>query len=369
MIFGYTARKLPYRPSILEKTTDSTLTGQSLESKVRHRSCHVLSIGTRLAGKSEYHITVGFIHQKRRKAGSATRSFESCWDRTFTKFLVVRAGRGTFLRPEPPAWEAMFKTFIVRIMTEMLSFSNGLRTAGSLIRIAAHVPGAGLHDRGRLAPGKRIDPATVQFQIGLPPLPPSGSEEALSFKAAFIMAGEGMLFYLIGASGSGKDSVIRCARDRIGPDSPVVFAHRYITRPAESGNENHIAVSNSEFRRLLKLGCFAMHWDSHGLRYGIGIEIDQWLEMGLKVVVNGSREYLGEAAKKYRLMTPILIRAPGHVLRERLMNRGRESADAIEERLTRSNEVEELVRHPRLIELDNSGPLENACRQLLSVLA
>ena len=177
-----------------------------------------------------------------------------------------------------------------------------------------------------------------------------------------------MLLYVIGASGSGKDSLIRCARDRIGPDSPIVFAHRYITRPAESGNGNHIAVSNSEFRRLLKLGCFAMHWESHGLSYGIGIEIDEWLKMGLKVVVNGSREYLGEAAKKYRLMTPVLIKAPGHVLRERLMRRGRESDDDIEERLTRSNAVEKMVSHPRLIELDNSGPLEDACRQLLTVL-
>ena len=42
-------------------------------------------------------------------------------------------------------------------------------------------------------------------------------------------------------------------------------------------------------------GQFALHWQSHGLHYGIGIEIDGWLAQGHAVVVNGSRGYLKSA--------------------------------------------------------------------------
>jgi ribose 1,5-bisphosphokinase len=43
------------------------------------------------------------------------------------------------------------------------------------------------------------------------------------------------LFYVIGASGAGKDTLLRYARVRVGGSGGVVFAHRYITRPAAAG--------------------------------------------------------------------------------------------------------------------------------------
>ncbi len=56
------------------------------------------------------------------------------------------------------------------------------------------------------------------------------------------------LFYIIGASGVGKDSLMNYARQRINGSLPIVFAHRYITRAAKEGNENHVYVSPEEFR-------------------------------------------------------------------------------------------------------------------------
>lgn len=102
---------------------------------------------------------------------------------------------------------------------------------------------------------------------------------------------EGKLFYVIGPSDSGKDSLLRYARARLGPVSRVVFAHRYITRPVDVNGENHVALTKAEF------GLLAMHWRSHGHRYGIGREIDLWLAKGCQVVVNGSREYLPQARR------------------------------------------------------------------------
>ncbi len=81
------------------------------------------------------------------------------------------------------------------------------------------------------------------------------------------------LFYLIGASGSGKDSLMDYARQRL-QNRPLLFAHRYITRPSDFNGENHIALSEEEFFQRLHSGLFAMHWHSHGYHYGIGIEID-----------------------------------------------------------------------------------------------
>ncbi len=175
------------------------------------------------------------------------------------------------------------------------------------------------------------------------------------------------LFYLMGASGSGKDALLRCVRQRLPSKAPIRFVRRYITRPEEQEGENHVAVTEIEFERLLRHGCFAMHWTSHGLRYGIGTEIYRWLEDGLNVVVNGSREYFSEAVRTHPNIVPILIIVSERLLRERLVQRGRESAEEIEQRLARAHTCSEAVKHPCLITIDNSGPLEEACGQLVSI--
>lgn len=97
------------------------------------------------------------------------------------------------------------------------------------------------------------------------------------------------LIYIIGPSGSGKDTFINLGRQHLGREPDVCFAHRYITRPASAGGENHIALTEEEFLARQSAGLFAMNWYSHGYHYGIGIEINQWLALGLTVVVNGSR--------------------------------------------------------------------------------
>jgi ribose 1,5-bisphosphokinase len=166
----------------------------------------------------------------------------------------------------------------------------------------------------------------------------------------------GILLYVIGASGSGKDSLMQVAREALADNPEVIFAHRYITRPAHAGGENHVALSEAEFDARLARKLFAMHWRSHGLRYGLGCELDHWLAKGLTVVVNGSREYLDEASEKYSALKPVLIEVSTEVLRERLRSRGRESAADIETRLIRAEAFKQL-RHPQLLRLSNNAPL------------
>jgi len=174
------------------------------------------------------------------------------------------------------------------------------------------------------------------------------------------------LIYVMGPSGSGKDSCIRYARERLAQGARVFFAHRYITRPANSVGENHVSLFQAEFDLRLRMGFFSLHWQSHGLSYGLGREIDLWMESDSTVVINGSRGYFPQAFELYPTMLPIEIIANPAITAERLLLRGRETKVQTEERLHRGLAFK--IDHPGLVRIDNSGPLEIAGETLLALL-
>ncbi|SOE64090.1 ribose 1,5-bisphosphokinase [Burkholderia sp. D7] len=175
----------------------------------------------------------------------------------------------------------------------------------------------------------------------------------------------GRLIYVMGPSGAGKDSLLGFARERIG--ARVMFAHRYITRPVSDG-ENHVALSREEFAARLASGVFSLHWESHGLHYGIGVEIDAWLARGLPVVVNGSRQHAPVALERYPFTQFVHIHASPAVLAARLERRGREDSRQMEARLARRPALL-LPEQAQLITIDNSGLLSEAGQQLLAAIS
>ncbi len=177
---------------------------------------------------------------------------------------------------------------------------------------------------------------------------------------------DGKLFYVIGPSGSGKDSLMRYGRERLASNPGVVFAHRYITRPVELHGENHVALTETEFDARLAAGLFAMHWESHGLRYGIGREINFWLAKGCNVVMNGSREYLPEARRRHPALTAILVIVSPDVLAARLRARGRETEDQIAQRIVRAKQF--MRPEGRLEIIQNDSDLEAAGERLVQLL-
>ena len=173
----------------------------------------------------------------------------------------------------------------------------------------------------------------------------------------------GTLFYVIGPSGVGKDTILNAAKKQLGT-SPVVFAHRYITRPAKAGGENHIELTREEFQKRLQADSFAMNWESHGCQYGIGVEIMHWMKQGMSVVVNGSRAHLPEVQEQFPTVQPILITAPDDVLAKRLKARGREDNAAIAKRIEHNatlptKQIEEISQNNLLI-LSNDSTIESA---------
>lgn len=172
------------------------------------------------------------------------------------------------------------------------------------------------------------------------------------------------LIWLMGASGSGKDSLLDALRETAPPG--LLVAHRYITRAADAGGENHIALSETEFKRRQEKGLFAVAWQAHQQAYGVGVEIDLWLANGLDVVVNGSRHHFPVAQARYgdRLL-PVCLRVSQAVLAARLRQRGREGEGEIARRLGRAP----TAMPESCVILNNDGSLSQTLAQFVALLA
>ncbi|MCL1478906.1 MAG: ribose 1,5-bisphosphokinase [Marinobacter sp.] len=193
-------------------------------------------------------------------------------------------------------------------------------------------------------------------------MPESNSKQPLT-------AGLGRLFYIMGASGAGKDTLLRGCRAGSNDDLRPLVAHRYITRKPDGGTERHIWLSDTEFKQRVAIDAFAMHWSANGFRYGIGREIDQWLARGGQVLVNGSRGYLEEARSRYGdTLIPVLIRVDPDRLQQRLMLRGRECAEQIDARIRRARELEQQLPSDCFV-IENNGNVKDAVSRLLAAIA
>ena len=180
----------------------------------------------------------------------------------------------------------------------------------------------------------------------------------------------GRLIYLIGPSGSGKDSLLDAARPQLA-ERGCRIVRRVITRSAEAVGEAAHGVSAEQFAVMRTEGAFALSWQANGLSYGIPREIDDWLAAGDDVLVNGSRAHLALAHARYPQMLVLLLTVDQGVLRQRLIARGRELPADIEERLARNARfTQELIAGSGsgLFVLDNSGPLEHTVERLLHCL-
>jgi ribose 1,5-bisphosphokinase len=168
------------------------------------------------------------------------------------------------------------------------------------------------------------------------------------------------IFAIVGPSGAGKDTLIQGA---IAARPDLRLVRRVITRPTDAGGEDFEGVSMQEFQARQTAGEFALHWDAHGLRYGIPTA--QLTGPG-DVVFNGSRAALPVAKRVLPDLRVVLITAPPAVLAERLAQRGRESAADIQARLTRPGfEMPDGIAHQTVC---NDGTTKDGIARLLAAL-
>lgn len=175
----------------------------------------------------------------------------------------------------------------------------------------------------------------------------------------------GRLVAVVGPSGVGKDSVMAaiCAAD---PGFKMV--RRVITRPVDAGGEDFDTCSDAEFDARVARGDFAVHWQAHGLRYGVPIRITGALAKGQSLLVNLSRGVLLKAQEIFPDMVVLSLTAPVAVLAGRLAVRGRETPDDIRKRLERA-----AFPLPdglsQVIPIDNGGTLAQSVSAALAALS
>lgn len=169
-----------------------------------------------------------------------------------------------------------------------------------------------------------------------------------------------MIFAVVGPSGAGKDTLIWGA---VAARPDLRLVRRVITRPSETGGEDFEGVSVQAFLIRRERGEFALHWDAHGLSYGIPrAQVD-----GLgDVIFNGSRAALPQAKATFPDLRVILVTAPDGVLAARLAARGREAEDDIQARLARAAFT--LPEGISAVTVVNDGTAEEGISRLLAVL-
>ncbi len=175
----------------------------------------------------------------------------------------------------------------------------------------------------------------------------------------------GSLVLVVGPSGAGKDTLIGGAKVALADRQDVCFPRRVITRPADAGGEDHLAVSVEEFAGLSAAGGFALEWAAHDLCYGIPVSIREDITKGRTVVINVSRGVLGDARQRFEALRVIHVTAPIDVLAGRLAERSREQPAAIRSRLARQVE---LPRDLDVIDFDNSATVSDAVAAFTALL-
>ncbi len=172
------------------------------------------------------------------------------------------------------------------------------------------------------------------------------------------------IIYVMGPSASGKDSVLNYLRAE-SVKNGFVIAHRYITRDAGAGSENHVELSQEEFDYRLNNNFFIYHWGAHGIRYGIGTEVKQWLSGEISVLVNGSREHFNSLDTSVKNeMLAIYIDADRDTRLQRLESRGRESEQEIKTRLDR----QPLTNLSNVELVTNNGSIEECANTILNLM-
>ena len=175
----------------------------------------------------------------------------------------------------------------------------------------------------------------------------------------------GCLVLTVGPSGAGKDTLLRRAAAELKPDARFCFPRRCITRPAGDPHEDHIPLTEAEFRAREQAGEFSLVWRAHGFGYALPGTVGDLVAEGRITVANVSRGVVAEARSRFARVAVIQVTASRETLALRLGERGRESG---EERARRLSRQLPAIEGPDVRTLVNDGPLEPAVEAFVEML-
>jgi guanylate kinase len=176
------------------------------------------------------------------------------------------------------------------------------------------------------------------------------------------------VFVITGPSGVGKGTLIRHLRDRIPALELSVSATTRAPRAGEQEGRDYHFLTREEFARRVAHDEFVEHAEYSGNRYGtLRSELDQRVGAGSPVVL----EIEVQGARQIRRAMPeavqVFIAPPSReALRARLVGRGTDSPDQVEERLETADR--ELEAQPEFGHVMVNDRLEDAVEQLVAIV-
>ena len=179
----------------------------------------------------------------------------------------------------------------------------------------------------------------------------------------------GMFVAIVGPSGAGKDTVIRAVAEALCDQRNIIFARRVITRVSDGITEDHDTMSPEAFEAGRAAGMFCLSWGAHGLFYGLPRSALDAVDRGNTVVANVSRAVLTDAVRTFGRVAVVEITADPEILLERIMARGRESAQEARRRIARSVAFHVPRAACSYVRIDNSGPIDVAKDRLTKILS
>lgn len=177
------------------------------------------------------------------------------------------------------------------------------------------------------------------------------------------------VFVITGPSGVGKGTLIKRLRERIPELELSVSATTRPPREGEVDGRDYHFLSPEEFDRRAQRGDFLEYATFSGNRYGtLRTEVERTLAEGTSVVleieVQGARQVRAAMGDEAVL---IFIAPPDPaVLRERLVNRGTDSPEAIERRLETAKQELEAAQEFKHVVVNED--LDRAAEQLIAIV-
>jgi guanylate kinase len=174
----------------------------------------------------------------------------------------------------------------------------------------------------------------------------------------------GRLFIISAPSGAGKSTLCRAVRQRL-PD--LRYSVSYTTRRPR-GEEKNGVETQAAFRKGINADKWAEWAEVHGNYYGTSAEfIDRTLADGCDVLLDIDVQGTEQILKRYPDSVTIFIMPPSlAVLRQRLQDRGTDSAASISERL--DNAAAEIRRRKRYRHIVVNDRLEEAVEDLTAII-
>jgi len=173
---------------------------------------------------------------------------------------------------------------------------------------------------------------------------------------------------ITGPSGVGKGTLIRGLLERVPELELSVSATTRAPRPGEEDGVDYHFLTPEQFEARVKAGDFVEHANYSGNRYGtLRSDLERRLASGAGVVL----EIEVQGARQVRSAMPeavaVFIAPPSRAaLRARLVGRGTDSAEQVDERLRTAER--ELEAQPEFAHVVVNDRLEQATDELVEIV-